>query len=391
MRGSTQGRRTAFHAIGNLTGGGAQRVVIQLLRAWPREHSQPGLLLGSASGVLLDSVPADTVVHVIPAVQDVRELAALRRHVGRILANRPATVLVSHMTGMNRALLRATWGMRNAPRVSVVEHNNLARKWQESGAARMHAHAKRIETAFLYRRAAAVIGVSQGVTGSVRQHLWLNHRRMHTLLNPVDVDAIRQRMHEPPDHPFAATFASLPRPILLAVGRLHDQKNFPALIEAFARLPAERRGSLVILGEGEREQALRASAAAWGVGDALQLPGFVSNPWWFMARADLFVMTSIMEGMPLVLVEALACGLRVISTDCDFGPREILEAAGCGSLVPVENCAALVAEIQRVLALPRAQCRPGVDTERFLASLKPSVVAQRYANLAHGVTRPHGV
>jgi glycosyltransferase involved in cell wall biosynthesis len=388
LRRVTRGRPTVFHAIGNLAGAGAQRVVVSLLSAWPREGSRPGLLLGADSGELRDAVPADVVTHVLDGARDLRTMARLRASLQGIAAAHPEAVVVSHMTGMNRAILRATLGFRHFGGISVVEHNNLPVKAQESAAPPLVKRAIRLETALLYRRARAVIGVSAGVSLGVQRHLWLDPKRVHTVLNPIDVVAIRRRMHERPPDPFAVRYSTLPRQVLLAVGRLHDQKNFPALIEAFARLPSAQRGSLVILGKGEREGLLRATAAHCGVAQAVHLPGFVANPWWFMAHADLFVLTSVMEGMPLVLIEALACGLGVVSTDCDHGPREILEAAGHGSLVPVGDIAALAREIERVLAAPPRGRRPGPETERFLATLQPSAVAQRYAELALG-TAPH--
>jgi glycosyltransferase involved in cell wall biosynthesis len=136
---------------------------------------------------------------------------------------------------------------------------------------------------------------------------------------------------------------------ILTVGSLKEQKNHALLIRAFARLARERPARLMILGEGELRPALEALAEAEGVGDRVLMPGFAADPWPYYASADLFVLSSDYEGFGLVLVEAMRSGLKVVSTDCEAGPREILADGRYGRLVPCGDVEALAEAMAEAL------------------------------------------
>jgi glycosyltransferase involved in cell wall biosynthesis len=132
-------------------------------------------------------------------------------------------------------------------------------------------------------------------------------------------------------------------PVILGVGELGFRKDFETLIRAFARVRRQRPCRLLILGRGRRQSQLRALAEGLGIGPDLHLPGFEANPYAFMAKAALFVLSSRWEGMPVALVEALACGTPAVATDCPSGPAEVLAGGRCGALVPVGDDAAMAA------------------------------------------------
>jgi glycosyltransferase involved in cell wall biosynthesis len=137
------------------------------------------------------------------------------------------------------------------------------------------------------------------------------------------------------------------------VGRLTPQKDFPTLLRAFAGVRRHRRARLVILGEGEERAALTALAGELGLSDDdVAMPGFRENAMAFMAASAVFVLSSAWEGLPTVLIEALAAGTRVVSTDCPSGPREILQNGRLGALVPVRNAPALSQAILDCLERP---------------------------------------
>ena len=145
-------------------------------------------------------------------------------------------------------------------------------------------------------------------------------------------------------------------PVVLAIGRLNEAKDFSVLISAFARLIQQRPARLVILGEGELRPALEAQLVQLGLdSDAAQLPGFVSNPYAWLARSALFVLSSRREGLPGALIEAMACGKPVISTNCLSGPDDILEGGRWGCLVPVGDANALAQAMAEVLDTPKEQ------------------------------------
>jgi glycosyltransferase involved in cell wall biosynthesis len=207
-----------------------------------------------------------------------------------------------------------------------------------------------------YRFADAIVAVSRGVAADLADLTGLPVEKIRTIYNPVIGDEIAALARAPCDHPWLAPGQP---PVVLGAGRLVDQKDFPTLIRAFARLRRQRPARLVILGacnddvatEHARAALLRL-AAAHGVSDDLDLPGFTGNPFAFMARAAVLVLSSRYEGLPAVLIEALACGCPVVSTDCPGGSREILGDGRFGELVPVGRETAMAEAILRTLDRP---------------------------------------
>jgi len=151
------------------------------------------------------------------------------------------------------------------------------------------------------------------------------------------------------DHPWLAERSV---PVILGVGRLTRQKDFPSLIRAFAQIVRERPARLIILGEGNDRVILQALVAKLGLADRVDLPGYVVNPFAFMARADLFVLSSAWEGSPNVLIQALSVGCPVVATDCPEGPREILRDGSVAPLVKVGDVVGMAAAIRIVLDSP---------------------------------------
>jgi glycosyltransferase involved in cell wall biosynthesis len=138
----------------------------------------------------------------------------------------------------------------------------------------------------------------------------------------------------------------------MGVGRLNPQKDFGTLLRAFAALRREREARLIVLGEGEEREALARLAAELGVANDVDMPGFADNPYAHMSKAALFVLSSRFEGLPTVLVEAMACGTPVVATDCPSGPSEILEGGRLGGLVPVGDADALARAMAEALDRP---------------------------------------
>ncbi len=174
--------------------------------------------------------------------------------------------------------------------------------------------------------------------------------RITTIYNPVVMPDLHVKALEQPHHPW---FLDRDAPLLLAVGRLEErQKDWPTLIKAFTRLATQRPCRLIILGEGPLRKQIEGLVEESKLTDRVSLPGWVENPFAFMARASLFVLSSRWEGLPTVLVEALACGCPCVSTDCPSGPAEILLNGDLGPLVPVGDDAALAEAMKRVLDRP---------------------------------------
>jgi glycosyltransferase involved in cell wall biosynthesis len=181
-----------------------------------------------------------------------------------------------------------------------------------------------------YRHADRVVAISDGVGAGLVERFQLDPGRVRTVFNAVDVPEVQARAAEPVTAPFD-------RPFIVAAGRLVHQKGFDLLIRGYADHIARCGVSLLILGEGPERASLERLARDCGVADRVHMPGFVSNPWSYFRRASVFVCSSRWEGFGNVIIEAMASGAPVVVTDCDFGPREIVQHGESGFLVPAGN------------------------------------------------------
>ncbi|NJN46594.1 MAG: glycosyltransferase, partial [Candidatus Competibacteraceae bacterium] len=189
----------------------------------------------------------------------------------------------------------------------------------------------------------------QGVAEDTIILTGLPQDRVTVVRNPVITPRLLRLAREPVAHPW---FTDQGPPIILGAGRLTRQKDFPTLLRAFAAVRRERPARLMILGAGKQQAALQAQATHLGIADTLTLPGFTDNPYAYMAKAAVFALSSLWEGSPNVLTEALALGTPVVATDCPSGPREILQEGRFGPLVPVGDAAALSQAIVQMLDNP---------------------------------------
>ncbi len=298
-----------------------------------------------------------------------RALPALVEH---LQAARPAAV-VALGTQANLAALAARRRIGPSFRLLVSEHNMLS-----SVARNARRRFRRLYPRFVraaYAEADAVVAVSAAVARDLERTAGLAAGRVRVIRNPVDLPRIRALARAEAPHPWTRDAAV---PLLLAVGRLHWQKDFGTLLEAMARLRGRRRLRLAILGEGPERRRLERHCRRLGLGDLVLMPGFVANPYAWMARATVFVLPSRSEGYGHVLVEALACGCPVVATDCPGAPAEILGGGNYGRLVPVGDAAALARAVEATLDRPvdrtrlqerAAMLTAGDPTEAYLAAL----------------------
>lgn len=200
-----------------------------------------------------------------------------------------------------------------------------------------------------YPKLQAVIGVSQGVADDVQQITGIAAPQLMVIRNPVVTDALINRAAEPVEHPFMGQDGV---PVILGAGRLTRQKDFPTLLDAFARLVQTRDARLVILGDGDDRDALLSQAATLGIADKFALPGFRENPWAWMSKSQVFVLSSRWEGSPNSLTEALALGVPVVSCDCPSGPRELLQGGQIAPLVSMGDAAAMADGMAKMLDTP---------------------------------------
>jgi glycosyltransferase involved in cell wall biosynthesis len=228
-----------------------------------------------------------------------------------------------------------------------------------------------------FPRADAIVAISRGVAEDVARELRLPRERVHVIYNPVTTPRLLARAQQPLDHPW---FAPGSPPVVLGVGRLVAQKDFATLLRAFARVREQRDARLLLLGEGRERDALEALVRELSIEPHVRLPGAVDNPYPYMTRAALLAVSSAWEGFGNVLVEALACGCPVASTDCPSGPSEILEGGLYGPLSPVGDAEGLARSIVALLDGPPE--RDGLRKRAELFSEERS--AERYLRVLLG-------
>lgn len=202
---------------------------------------------------------------------------------------------------------------------------------------------------WFYRQAEAVVAVSEGVRQDLLKITGLPEERFHVVRNPVITPQMEALSRVEVDDPWFTPGAP---PVLMGLGRLTQQKDFFTLLRAFALVHGERPCRLLILGEGGDRQGLEGLAAELGVSVDLRLPGFEANPYRYLRRAQLFVLSSRWEGSPNALTEAMALGIPVVATDCPSGPNEILPGAQVGELVAMGDPLAMATAIKRMLDSP---------------------------------------
>jgi glycosyltransferase involved in cell wall biosynthesis len=321
-----------------LYGGGAERTMLNLTQGMAEQGHAVDLVLAQAEGPYMEDIPKS--IRLIDlgqgrTVNKARTMARLPSLVRYLRDEQPDAML----SALSRANFAALWARRLAgtpKRVVINEQNTYTQEALNSPNLiyRLSPHMAK----YLYRWADSVVGVSQGVVDDLVQVVGIPPELAKVIYNPGVTPELREKAQGSTDHPW---FQPGEPPVLLGVGRLTKQKDFFTLIKAFARLRQSRPARLLILGEGPERQMLEALIQQLDLGQDVSLPGFVENPFAYMKRASAFVLSSLWEGLPTVLMEALYCGVPIVATDCPSGPREILKNGENGRLVPVGDHVAL--------------------------------------------------
>lgn len=348
-------RLRVLFVIGSMHAGGAERQVVETLRHLDRERFEPYLYLAHRDGVLLADVPADVPVEAFwggtrPHSLGLKLLTVCRGgifarmwHLSRYLKRLRPDVVYDRTYLSTLDTAGACW-WRGIPRVSAAVAD--PRVQFEMYAKRLR-YLRRKYARWAYHTAAKVLANSAGLRQQLLEYWQLPPEQVAIQPNGLDFDRIEQRSRE----------YSVPRKEgqirILTVGRIDEDKGHIDLLTAMEEL-VHRRGhhklQWGILGIGPRMETVRREIVAKKMTDHVELLGAVSNPFPYYAAADLFVLPSRSEGLPNVLLEAMACGLPVISTDCPSGPREILEDGRYGHLVPVRDPVAITQAIEDFLS-----------------------------------------
>jgi glycosyltransferase involved in cell wall biosynthesis len=342
--------------------GGAERVMLQLAEALSKDGVSVELILAHAEGALLSKVPANVRIVDLKVNNPFMMLIRLIQY---LRANRP-TVLVSPFEVTSIVAILARPLSRTPTRIVVrlsVALSKHKRQWFKK-------FLERVAVSLLYRFADALIAVSHGVANDFSLYTGISANRIEVIYNPIISEQFMRDKDETVDHPLLNDGHL---PMILGVGRLTEQKDFRTLINAFAQVEKKRPARLIILGEGEEREVLEAMARQLNIQNRVHFPGMVLNPMVFMKKASVFVLSSKWEGLPGALIQALACGCPVVSTDCPSGPAEILDKGRHGYLVPVGDVDAMTSAIEAVL-----KGNYQTPAESWLDQYKTDVVIGQY-------------
>jgi glycosyltransferase involved in cell wall biosynthesis len=336
----------ALFFIPSLEGGGAERVMIEILRNINRERIKPVLVLlyPYENSPYREYIPKGLRLIVVQRKSDssfnkIRQCAAFLKTVFR---EKPH-VIISMLTHSN--IMSITAKLLFKKKVIIGEHITLSEVTKTKEGRRMLWFPTTALVKMLYRFADKIIAVSGGVKADLIDGFNVLPQNIEVIYNPIDLNRISELCNCPVEH----IFFKEEIPIIVSVGRLVPQKGYDILLKSFSRVVNEMEARLMILGEGPEKESLSKLAEGLTITEKVSFLGFQNNPFKFISKADVFVLSSHYEGLPMVMLEAMACGTAIVSTDCKYGPVEILKNGQYGLLVPTGDADALSSAILNLL------------------------------------------
>ncbi len=323
--------------------GGVERVVNLLAGNFLEKGIRVDLISPRITGEHMEHIPPGVNVIRLKTRHTYPALWPLARYLKRekpdaVLAVKHRAIVTAVLAGIFSSFKGRIVGNIHTTVSASLAYSNFMKRFTYTGEMRL-----------FYRFAHTIVGVSKGVADDIMDITGLGRERVKAIHNPVLTPEIFEQAKQPLDHPW---FTEDQIPIIMGIGRLTRQKDFHTLIRAFSEVRKVRPCRLIILGEGTDLESLRSLARESGVSEAIDFPGFQKNPYAYLSRSNLFVLSSRWEGFGLVLVEAMALGIPVVSTDCPSGPGEILKDGKYGHLVPVEDPSALAKAMIDTLSKP---------------------------------------
>lgn len=334
---SSSDRRVAF-ILPHLGFGGAERLTVDLVEELLARGFAVDVVLLQRRGEFLAQLPPRARVIDLAAKRGRDAILPLRRYLKR---ERPDSACAA-IWSLTVIALIASFGLRSRTRMVVAEHCPLVEQYRDSFWLSL---LLRITTRACFRLAHGIVGTSDGVSDELARLAHLKRSRVTTIYNPVKPPPCSDSSPE-------SLWGNRIGKRVLAVGKLKKEKNFPFLISTFAELIAGREAILAIVGEGNERARLETAIRDHGLESRVLLPGLSLTPGDWYKGADLFVLSSDYEGFGIVLVEAMHFGLPVVSTDCPYGPAEILGHGKWGKLTPLGDAPAFARAMANALDEP---------------------------------------
>jgi len=334
--------------IPDLTVGGAEQVTVSIVNGLAERGHNVELLLSRFEGKLRAELSSEVrIVELPPSRTGALGVAAHFPALVTYLRRKEPAALFPHLEHPSVVCLTINRFLNVDTAVIPTHHSSFGESVDQTPKDRVVGRL----IPQLYPASDWIIAVSDGVADSITERTPVGRDDLSVLHNPVDVDSVRRRAREPVDQKWIEDDDT---DVVLFVGRLADQKNLETWLHAFKRVhDRNSRVRGVIAGQGPCHDELQSLTAELSLSDAVSLPGYVDNPYRYMGQADVFLLSSRYEGLPTVLIEALAVGCPIVATDCPSGPREILEDGKYGHLVPVDDRAGLADAVAETLESPR--------------------------------------
>ena len=372
------GRRKICFVLPSLAGGGAERAAVHILNALDDQHWDRSMYLFDRVGPYLDEVSSDIRLSSGTDHSRVGRWQALRRF---IRETRPEIVVsfLSYFSVLTAARAAGVGARvvfnQQTPMTAFLADGDYP--WRGA----WHRRVFSMVTRAGYAAADLVITTSQGVADDLQSAFGVNPAKLRVVPNPVNLERVAAAAEEPLAAEFQAQWTS---PVIVAAGRLAEAKNYPLLIDAMALLRQRIPARLFILGQGELEGAIRARIAERGLTDAVVLCGFQRNPWKFIAKADVFALTSHYEGFGNVLVEAMACGVPVVAT-ASAGTQDIVRDGENGVLVEPHTADAVAGALALVLGDGERRAQMSTAARAHARHFALPAVASQYDSLFQGL------
>jgi glycosyltransferase involved in cell wall biosynthesis len=335
--------------------GGVERVFVNLANSLTQSGAEVDLVVGRAGGGMEMVLEKDIQVFDLESDHMMRSVPGVAKY----LRTRKPEAMICAMTHCSAAAVVARGIVRQKTKIIATEHNTMSKIVANTSGLKYRLMP--LWSRWALNAADSIVAVSSGVADDLSTQTGIPRAKVRVIYNPVITDALHSAATAAVEHPW---FQLGEPPVILAVGRLDKQKDFPMLIRAFHLLINRRPARLMILGEGPDRNRIEQAVYDAGLTNDVALPGFEHNPYRFMNRAAVFASASLWEGFGVALVEALALGVPVVSTNCTYGPAEILCDGKFGALVPVGDHEAMAQALLTALDNPM-RCDSPIHLQQF--------------------------
>ena len=351
----------------SMAGGGAEKVALLLMRYFDKSQFDISLVLFKKEGEYLSLLPEHINIFDL-GKQSRFDFLKLIRRLRRALATIEPDVILSFLSYTNTISIIAAWLESFLPKLIISQRGHPSMKDKSA--------VKRFIYRHMYCKARRIIAISKGLK-NILVHDWkILPERIRVINNPVDIGTINLLQREKVNH--SSFISNRDFKVVISVGRLEREKNHFLLLLAFKKVTEELNVHLVLIGQGSLEQELKNKARKYGIENRVHFVGFQANPYAWLRQADLFVLCSDHEGFGNVIIEAMACGVPVISTDCPYGPAEIISDSVNGILVKPRDVDSLAEKMKYLLSNPDVSKKLALNALESVKKYNINIIAKQY-------------